>query len=889
MPRKNRTVRDRSDILTHTKDSPSLRTQVVLTSACAIEDTPASPSLQLLCADSAAEVVAQPCEDVPNNGLATDVEKEAGPSDQTTAATVEETHSGQGGDSSPAKAAQSDPAGAPAQVEQRQPASSIPTKFGAYDIVWEIRRDALSTTYAARSEGIEKLLALRIFNVKLTDSALVRSIQKAASKTGELTHHNHVTIYDHGVGDCGAPYVVTDWVEGESLAETFQATKRMDIARFLDIFNQVSDALIEAHSHRLVHGNLSPHKIMLATNDYELDNVKLIDFGMPPDPVQCAYYLSPEQNLDRSKLDERTDIYSLGCIMYEALVGSPPFVGHKISKAALNYLHELANQYSPDSPEHNALKLLDCIIIKCLQEKPAKRFRNVRELTTALRLVNECISGENTRKLPPTADKLLLFRFLDFFDKKIWMALFILFLISGLSQRFLVEYQLQKALDQAMLHAYDGGNASVGDWEQALRMAYQANSQGKLKAELHENVGGGYEQQAQKVKSDATRLALMKKAAAQYSKAYDYYQHSKWRRADAIALLEDMARVQMDVSSFPNPTFAAEHDEVVASARKLIAQNKFADAAKVCDDFLEKYPHNSSVSLLGARAYNEAGMRLPAPQAARSLARAYTHALDGGYLNYVYSNLSVSINQLGYAPTANTYLYLGSEALKAGDLDAAYGDLAISGYSQAQELLSSMRNLREIKRHLPLAKSPDEAIATLTRLVKLKEEVFGQHSQELWRPLVDLGDCYYAKGDAVHAIAAYERAFAVIPNDTYSYSDGHQTSSFERPHFYFYVDGQDRHAVMLAQLYMQTGQADKACKFLTEQIREHEPPDVAPILNEHGRQFDGQLDFSSPLFSELILAYKASHNQAKVDSIVLDATGAGRPDNKSWIEEKPAI
>ena len=196
------------------------------------------------------------------------------------------------------------------------------------------------------------------------------------------------------------------------------------------------------------------------------------------------------------------------------------------------------------------------------------------------------------------------------------------------------------------------------------------------------------------------------------------------------------------------------------------------------------------------------------------MARAYTHALDGGYIGFVINNLMVSINQLGYSPTSNTYLYLGSEALKAGDLDAAYGDLHISGYSQASPLLASMRELRQIKRHLPAqtsAKSPDEAIATLTKLVKLKEEVFGEHSQELWRPLSDLGDCYYSKGDATQAIAAYERAFAVLPDDCCRMDTS--WADFEPIHLYFYADGQVRHAIMLAQLYMQTGQADKAASF----------------------------------------------------------------------------
>lgn len=127
--------------------------------------------------------------------------------------------------------------------------------------------------------------------------------------------------------------------------------KRLNIARFICIFNQVREVLREAHSVQLVHANLAPNKILLMANECEMDSVKIIDFGVPTDPVQNAFYLSPEQSLDRNKINARTDIYSLGCIMYEALCGEPPFVGHSRSQAAINYVHELANQYSPDAPE----------------------------------------------------------------------------------------------------------------------------------------------------------------------------------------------------------------------------------------------------------------------------------------------------------------------------------------------------------------------------------------------------------------------------------------------------------------------------------------------------------------------------------------------------------
>ncbi|MBI2811329.1 MAG: protein kinase, partial [Candidatus Melainabacteria bacterium] len=164
------------------------------------------------------------------------------------------------------------PASTPETSTSLSRPSSTPSKpalpkFGSYELVWEICKDALSTTWAATREGIERPLALRIFNARVTDSAQVRSIQRAARKAAELTHANCVTVYENGVGDDGAPYVVTEWAEGDTLAETFNVRKRLDIASFLNIFEQVGDALTEAHSRQLIHGNLSPNKIILVHSD----------------------------------------------------------------------------------------------------------------------------------------------------------------------------------------------------------------------------------------------------------------------------------------------------------------------------------------------------------------------------------------------------------------------------------------------------------------------------------------------------------------------------------------------------------------------------------------------------------------------------------------------
>ena len=127
--------------------------------------------------------------------------------------------------------------------------------FKSYELLWEHSKDALSTTFAAKNGAVDQILLLRLFNARVSDSLQIKEIQRAAQKASELTHLHLATVYENGVDETGAPYVVSDLIEGNSLAEVLQLTKRLDIARFLNLFNQVGEALIEAHGHELFHGN----------------------------------------------------------------------------------------------------------------------------------------------------------------------------------------------------------------------------------------------------------------------------------------------------------------------------------------------------------------------------------------------------------------------------------------------------------------------------------------------------------------------------------------------------------------------------------------------------------------------------------------------------------
>jgi hypothetical protein len=638
--------------------------------------------------------------------------------------------------------------------------SSIPTSAIPFEILWEHSKDALSTTYAAKNGAVDKILALRVFNARVCDSLQIKELQRAAEKASELTHLHIATVFESGTDDSGAPYVVSDLIEGNSLTDVLAVSKRLDIARFLNIFNQVGEALIEAHSHDLFHGNLSPEKIVLTPNEIDTDMVKVIDFGMPPDPVQNAFYLSPEQCLDKSKVNARSDIYSLGCVMYETLVGSPPFVGSKVSQSALNYLHELANQFPKNSPEHNALRLLDCIIIKCLQKEPAKRFRNVRELMNALQLVNDCICNGSTKKLPPKAEKLLIFRFLDLFGNKIAAGMTAYLILGFVCMRAMGELNLQKHIDQAAMMQNYNPQKSIDSWKSAIKQGEWLRKPPSTMAAMHRELGEAYAGLSV-LSSGLGRPELGRKAIAEYEKALEYYGKGYYFRTETVNLLQGISSLwtSMETKDFHEKRTL----ETLKKVQKLWLEKKYSQCADTAAKFLTSHS-DKTISYYAANANTEIAVTLPAAKALPYFERAaYYFSKSDHKLNFECDNLAICIARLNMVPdSAETRAALARAALERGDIEAAYYEFEhVHGYDA-----SVMRNRLHAYLQWRASGSRDnvdpirkETIAPLEKILAIEEQSFGKHSEALIPTLGSLANTYRLCGDNDKAIKMYQRYF----------------------------------------------------------------------------------------------------------------------------------
>jgi tRNA A-37 threonylcarbamoyl transferase component Bud32 len=258
-----------------------------------------------------------------------------------------------------------------------------------YTVRSEIGRGGMATVYLADDIKHHRRVAIKVLKPDLAGllgrDRFLREIEIAA----RLTHPHILPLHDSGEA-AGLLYYVMPYVAGESLRDRLHHQKRLPLDDALQIAREVADALGAAHNHGLVHRDVKPENILL-----EGGHAVISDFGIARAITEAGgdrlgasgvaigtpAYMSPEQATGEQPLDGRSDLYSLGCVLYEMLVGKPPFKGKSARTIFAKHAHEPAPGLREIS---NVPKALKRVILRCLGKTPDARYRTAAELEDRL-------------------------------------------------------------------------------------------------------------------------------------------------------------------------------------------------------------------------------------------------------------------------------------------------------------------------------------------------------------------------------------------------------------------------------------------------------------------------------------------------------------------------
>jgi len=276
---------------------------------------------------------------------------------------------------------------------------------GKYHVLEVLGFGGMSVVYKARQEPVERLVAIKTVKFRADERPDIwRRFEREVRTLSKLSHQNVVTVYDCVVGKDGQPYVVMDYLKGQSLDQALLNSGRMTIPHVYSIASQVCLAVAHAHRHQVIHRDIKPANIMLldtsistANNvqgiDYE--QVKVVDFGLAKlgeDSRKLTHsgelwgsppYMSPEQICGR-ECDARADIYSLACVVYEMVTGKDPFWGANVYELLHCHVHDSAKPLSQVCPEGDFPLQLETVIAKGMAKDPADRFATMIDFKDAL-------------------------------------------------------------------------------------------------------------------------------------------------------------------------------------------------------------------------------------------------------------------------------------------------------------------------------------------------------------------------------------------------------------------------------------------------------------------------------------------------------------------------
>jgi eukaryotic-like serine/threonine-protein kinase len=271
-----------------------------------------------------------------------------------------------------------------------------------YRVEAKIGAGGMAEVYRGFDQVLNRTVAIKVLNTQFAkDAAFVERFRREAQAAARLNHPNIVGVYDHGA-DNGTQYIVMEFIEGRTLADALGAGRQPTPVQAAEVAQHICEALAAAHAQGVIHRDIKPENVMVTRDG----TVKVMDFGIarlltgPETAPQTsavlgtATYLSPEQ-AQGQPVDARSDIYSLGAVLYEMLSGRPPFTGDSPVAIAYKHVNEAPvppSQRNPDVPPP-----LDAVVMRALAKNPANRYQSANEFAEDLERVRK---GQEVQATP---------------------------------------------------------------------------------------------------------------------------------------------------------------------------------------------------------------------------------------------------------------------------------------------------------------------------------------------------------------------------------------------------------------------------------------------------------------------------------------------------------
>ncbi len=294
----------------------------------------------------------------------------------------------------------------------------IGDRIGRYEILSVLGSGSMGMVYKCRHDVLGRVVAIKTLRLRAaTDDRTQKRFIREAQMTNRLNHPNLIGLIDFGNMENGDPFLVMEYVSGQSLYEVMKRERYLIPERAVHLFAQVCDGLFHAHERGVVHRDLKPANILVIPNENAPETVKIVDLGvakivhggqeeeaeaitMTGEVCGSPIYLSPEQCMYQ-ELDARTDIYSLGVCMYECLTGTPPLRGATVYDTIYMHVHDMPRPFAAVSANPDIPRKLEDIVFKCLAKRPDERYSSMMQVKNDL--LHALKSGPETgiNVLPP--------------------------------------------------------------------------------------------------------------------------------------------------------------------------------------------------------------------------------------------------------------------------------------------------------------------------------------------------------------------------------------------------------------------------------------------------------------------------------------------------------